>query len=192
MARCSLGGRSTTSKRRRQLQIGCMRRSPPGGTARSSSVRTTAGRHGSRSATSSRTTASRARISGTTGRSIRGSSRASGTSNRRSLTPTRCTPESRTRRSSVPSTQGRRGRSSQGSEITKQGPSGSLEPAGSACTRSSSTRTIRSGSSLRSRRQAPSARTTGARPGARSTAGCARVSCPTRTGRWGTASTASR
>ena len=84
-----------------------------------------------------------------------------------------------------------RGRSCRGSASTRPASSGSPAPAGCACTRFSSTPTTRSACSWRSPRPGRFGRMTAARPGARSTAGCARQSFRTRTGRSVTASTGS-
>ena len=174
---------------RRPTRTDCTLRSPAAGRGRSSSGPTTAGRPGSRWATSSPTTALRVRISGTTGRRIRGSSPGSGIWSRRWTIRMWCMPESRTPGCSGRMTAAGTGRSCRRCAAMTRARRGSRARAGCACTRSCSTHPRRAGCSRRSRPLARSGPTTRARAGGRSTGGCSPRASRTRTPRSGTACT---
>ena len=84
-------GRYTISRDRPLIRIGCMRPNQAAGSDKSCSVPTTAARHGSRWATSSRTMVYRARTNGMTARHTLGSLSGSGISNHRSPIQTHST-----------------------------------------------------------------------------------------------------
>ena len=124
--------------------------------------------------------------------STRGSSSASGISSRRSPIRTPSMPASKTRLCSAPRTAGRPGRSCPGCAAPKV-TSGSRAPVACACTRSCSIRTIRSGIFIAISAAGVFRTDDGGKTWRADEPGSSpRMSCPIRTPRSATASTASR